>query len=168
MGPVYLEGTAFNGQDIARVTNLGVHLSNHPDVIDRYKVYEIGMRETLTRLFKANKKVLFVIDVPELGFNPRTCFDSSPIVTSSKKRILCSISRSDYDNRSSKFKDMIYSIAKDFPELIVYDPTNDFCDANYCYASIQGVPLYRDFDHLNGYGSNFLIQKMTSQLEMLK
>ena len=47
-------------------------------------------------------------------------------------------------------------------------PTNDFCDANYCYASIEGIPLYRDFDHLNGYGSNFLIQKMTSQLEMLK
>ena len=168
MGPVYLEGTAFNGQDIARVTGLGVNLSNRPDVIDKYKVFEIGMRETLTRLFKAHKKVLFVIDVPELGFDPKTCFDSRPLVISSKKRILCSVSRSVYDNRSSKFKNMIYSIAKDFPELIVYDPTNDFCDAHDCYASIEGIPLYADVDHLNGYGSNFLIQKIILQLGMLK
>ena len=41
MGPVYLEGTAFNGQDIARVTGLGVLSINHPDVIDKYKVFEI-------------------------------------------------------------------------------------------------------------------------------
>jgi peptidoglycan/LPS O-acetylase OafA/YrhL len=168
MGPVYLEGTAFNGQGIERVTGLGVNLSNRPDVIDKYKVYEIGMRETLTRMFKANKKVLFVIDVPELGFNPRTCFVTRPIVISSKIRMPCAVARSDYDLRSSKFKDMIYSIAKDFPELIVYDPTNDFCDTNYCYATNDGIPLYNDFDHLNGYGSHFLIQKMTLQLEMLK
>jgi hypothetical protein len=63
---------------------------------------------------------------------------------------------------------MIYSIAKEFPELMIYDPTNDFCDANYCYGSKDGILLYRDPDHLSGSGSNFLIQKMIPQLEMLR
>jgi peptidoglycan/LPS O-acetylase OafA/YrhL len=168
MGPIYLEGTGVFDPFDARITGQGVILSNRSDIMDKYKVYEIAMRETLIRLFKVQKKVLFVIDVPELDFHPRNCFDLRPVVIRSNKRKVCAISRADYDKRNYKFKEMIYSIAKEFPELMIYDPTNDFCDANYCYGSKDGILLYRDPDHLSGSGSNFLIQKMIPQLEMLR
>ena len=47
MGPVYLDGVPFNGKDFARVDGLGVELITDKSIKDRYKVYEIGLRQTL-------------------------------------------------------------------------------------------------------------------------
>ena len=39
----------------------------------------------------------------------------------------------------------------------ILDPLPYLCDANYCYGSKNGRPLYHDDDHLSEYGNKFLI-----------
>lgn len=75
-GAIYLSGEGFKYPSDARTVGLGVKLLSHPEVTDRWEVYSYGLRNTLIRLSAANKKILFVIDTPELGFDPKSCFDA--------------------------------------------------------------------------------------------
>ncbi|MDP3562473.1 MAG: acyltransferase family protein [Legionellaceae bacterium] len=167
MGPVYLSGETFNGMDTARVTGDGVKLINNPKITDRWDVYAYGMRNTLERLSRANKKILFILDVPELGFDPRSCLDSRPVVLTSKKREPCAVSREKYESRTKKYKTMVHSILKDFPNVMVYDPVEDMCDNKQCWGMKNEKILYRDIDHLSNEGSVFLVEKMRAFVEKL-
>ena len=165
MGPVYLTGEAFKGMDGLRVEGLGVTLSTHPEITDRWEIYTRGLRYTLERLTAQNKKILFVFDIPELGFDPRVCVANRRFLTPTKE--VCAVSRVDYDQRTSRYRTLVYSVLKDFPKVKFYDPTNDFCDENYCYAFKEGKMLYRDVDHLSNDGSEFVSERMAPLLKEL-
>lgn len=165
MGPIYLTGEAFKGMDPARVAGLGVVLASHPEIKDRWQIYAYGLRNTLERLSAANKNVLFVIDVPELDFNPRSCIAGRPLAPMGKKAGACAVSRLEYDKRSQRYKELVHSIVKDFPRVKVYDPTDDFCDEKLCWAMRDGRLLYHDADHLSDAGSNYLVERMAPLLK---
>ena len=38
----------------------------------------------------------------------------------------------------------------------ILDPTQALCDAEYCYGSDNGRPLYYDEDHLSEFGASLL------------
>lgn len=55
MGPVYLDGVPFNGKDFARTRGQIVELITNKSIKDPYKVYEIGLRKTLSELTQLKK-----------------------------------------------------------------------------------------------------------------
>ncbi len=161
MGPVYLTGEAFMGMDEARVTGLTVTISNHPEMIDRWKIYEIGMRETLDRLLAKNKKIIFVLDVPELGFQPGTCIDNRPLrIIGKAARKPCAVSREAFENRAGRYRRLVADILKDYPQVELYDPVKVLCDEKWCWAMKDGLMLYRDFDHLSLDGGRYIGQTL--------
>lgn len=153
MGPVNLTGEAFMGQDIARVTGLGVTNSEHPEITDRWKIYELGMKETLKRLLKKNKKIIFVIDVPELGFHPKQCFDRPIRLKKGALREPCAVSRLAYEVRAGKYRNLVQNILLEFPQVKVLDSAKILCDTEWCWAKKDGQFLYRDPDHLSYFGA---------------
>lgn len=163
MGPVYLSGKVFNGHDIARVTGDGVTLADRKEITDRYEVFKIGMTNTFKKLLSKNKHIIFVVDVPELGFDPRACVKTRPFQFS--KKDICAVSRKEYDLRTEKYKKLIYSVLKDFPEVEVFDPTNLLCDNAWCSAIKDGKFLYFDPDHLSVEGSKYIIKNMAPIIE---
>jgi hypothetical protein len=155
MGPAYLTGEAFHGIGQDRVTGLGFTLKGRPE-LDRWGVYEEGMRSTLKRLAASNKKVIFVIDTPELAFPLHTCADSRPFTLTSKKREPCAFARHEYDARSKRYKLMLAKLSTEFPEVSFVDLTSQFCDDQLCYGVIDGAFVYRDSDHLSVVGSIYV------------
>lgn len=51
------------------------------------------------------------------------------------------------------FRKLVGSMSSEFSELIVIDPNLVLCSNKACLTDLQGIPLYRDNDHLNGEGS---------------
>lgn len=175
MGPVYLDGTPFKGKDFARVTGLGVELINDKTITDRYKVFEIGLRQTLFELSKLKKiTVVFAIDVPELGIDEGCSRTSKEYrlggyVISDLVSVLdpmnCFVSRNDYDLRVDTYKKLSYIVASEFSNVILFDPTDSFCDGKLCkgYDPRFGF-LYRDADHLSDSGSRFYAETLVNVL----
>ena len=166
MGPVYLDGTPFNGKDSARVTGLGVELVSNKSIKDRWEVYETGLRNTLTELSTLDKvKVVFAIDIPELGIDNGCNYSEKEInlgffilSDSVKKNKItaasCNVKRFDYNKRNDRYKKLVRLVISEFPNVILFDPTNAFCDEMVC----RGVDptfgfLYKDIDHLSYNGS---------------
>ena len=174
MGPVYLDGTVFNGLDRERVRGLGVELITNRDISDRWLVYEIGLRNTFEELSELNRaRVVFVIDVPELGIRGGCNLVGKEInlgpiklrdqLASEVEN--CEVPRDVYDDRAQKYKALVYSVGKEFPRIEIFDPTNVFCDDISCKGrDQQGRTLYRDADHLSTTGSLLVATAIVQQL----
>jgi len=169
MGPVYLEGKPFKGMDPARVDGLGVVLIDQPEITNHWEVFEIGMRSTLEKLTSLkNKEVIFVIDTPELGLEPRLCDPTGKtislfgfnILARAPSAVECTVSRKDFDDRAAKYHQFVRGILNDFPTVILFDPTNLFCDGNECVGTLEGQRLYKDIDHLSDFGSLYVAEHL--------
>ena len=148
MGPVYITGETFRGYDPARVTGDGLLLVDRPDVTDRWQVFETGLRETLKRLQEGGKKVVVIIDVPELGIPAQNCNPSEPES--------CENLRSDVDKRNNRYRELVKRVSSEFPNASVFDPTYLFCDQSRCFGLKDGRQLYSDGDHLSEFGSKYV------------
>lgn len=163
MGPVYMSGETFHGMGLRRVDGLQMALNNNLSVTDRWVMYETALRDSLLRLQVNNKKVIFVVDVPEIGLDPKSCFlnekaigvDSSPPI---RRQHLsnCTVSRADYNNRVGRYKEIISRVINDFPNVTLFDPTGLFCNEEFCDVIKDNKVLYSDSDHLSSEGSEYI------------
>lgn len=126
----------------------------------------------LTKISKGNKKIVLMLDIPNLNFFPRDCIESKNRVIQSlrknafNKRILteCKISRVDYEQKNAVFKPLIEEIQRRFPMIEVFDPMASLCDENYCWAIVNEVPIYYDPDHLTIEGANKVISDLIKKI----
>jgi hypothetical protein len=171
MGPVYLSGEAFKGKAAARVEGMGVVLESHPEITDRWAIYELGMRDTLTKLRLTGKRVIFLFDIPELGVDPHACLDKltlrvfgHPITVRSYPEG-CFVTRAEFDIRTNRYRNLVAKVLADYPEVEFFDPTPLFCDREICHGMQEGQILYRDFDHLTPEGSAYVARYLVPLLE---
>jgi hypothetical protein len=174
MGPVYLDGTPFKGSGMSRVTGLGVELIDNKLEKDKWIVFETGMRVTLKKLsLHKNKKIIFVLDVPELGIQDRYCGMPNKFITVFGTRFWiskeynyesCRQTRADFDERNRRYHNLIRTVLKDFPNVTLFDPTSLFCDDEWCYGTKNGIKLYRDEDHLSEGGSAYVANSLSKAI----
>ena len=169
MGPVYLDNTVFKGQHPERIHGQHVTLTTDPELKDPWLIFETTMRDTLGRLSALpDKKIIFVLDIPELGIDTRQC--AMPLRT---VRILgtdfgaggwhydnCTVPRAEFNARTARFHSLVRRVLADFPDVILFDPTDLFCDETQCYGTIGPNRLYRDADHLSEFGSLYIAQTL--------
>ncbi|MET3106067.1 peptidoglycan/LPS O-acetylase OafA/YrhL [Oxalobacteraceae bacterium GrIS 2.11] len=141
--------------------NWNFFLIDNPEIKDRKKVFEIGLRETLNVLVKNQKRIIFVLEFPEMNFDPLTCSNERPFrLFSTAKSVNCSILKKDFDLRQKVYRDVVSAVLADYPQVTVFDPSSSLCDKQYCYAKIGEEVLYGDPSHLSYAGA----KRISSQL----
>lgn len=135
----------YSGHGIGRdPRRLEIALDGQPDLRGA-EAYLAALESALDGLTRRGKAVVFVIDIPELGFDPRKCVLD--------ERFPCAISRQSYEDRRSDFLRRAKPMFDKFPIVVVFDPIDEICDADSCWARRDGRYLYRDSDHLFFQGS---------------
>jgi peptidoglycan/LPS O-acetylase OafA/YrhL len=124
-----------------------------------------ALRETLELLAGSGKRVVFVVDVPELGFDPRSCLDYRPLSFLRHLRSPCAVPRAEVDARTAAYKDALSAIRREIPQVEVFDPTPLLCDATSCWALRNGRLLYRDDDHLSDVGADLIGGELARALQ---
>ncbi|MFD4837642.1 SGNH hydrolase domain-containing protein [Achromobacter sp. NPDC058515] len=158
-GPLYITGKGYNeGYDWVLTS------PDAPNAANFSEVFEAGMRKTFSRLSKSGKTIIFVIDVPEMGFNPRACVPARPWSITGKPKDPCAIPRSEYDLRNTAYRAIVEKVAASFPTVKVVDPSRILCDDEYCWAMRDGKLAYRDDDHLSVFGSSIVAQQIFSNV----
>jgi peptidoglycan/LPS O-acetylase OafA/YrhL len=120
------------------------------------EIFYLGFSQTIRALLDAGKQVVFAIDNPELSFDLNACARQGALQEFLGRARQCSMPRSDYDSRVATYLEMIGRLKGEFPQLLVYDPTDLICDQESCSPWRGGHSLYRDQDHLSVYGSEFI------------
>jgi len=169
MGPVYLDNTEFSLIDTGRTKEQGVIDLTDIENKDRYKIYENGLNRTIKELIKANKKIIFVLDVPEMKFRPQSCVDDrnnirhrpyGPKIENMPAKEKCKYNKQDYIYRTNKFKKSINEVITKHSNVKLVNVEDKFCDDRYCYNADDKSFLYSDQDHLSKYGSVIVAEEI--------
>lgn len=145
LGPAYISGR----------TDHVFELIGKPDVKDPLVVWEQGIRHTLTALVGAGKKVTWVLNNPELSFDPRLCLSRpSRLITQFNQP--CAMPREEFIARNETYRKLMARILADYPQVKIFDMAQYLCDNAYCHASKDGVLMYRDDNHLSEAGARMM------------
>ena len=137
------------------------------------EAFENALRDTFDALVSANKKILFVLDVPDMDFNPRanskSCVDTRPYILKQKDiSVPCAIPRRVADSRYATYRQTVLDVARSYPDVIVFDPADFLCDKDYCWAGKDGRMLYVDEHHLSAFGVALLAPELEKILIRLQ
>jgi hypothetical protein len=124
---------------------------------DKEDIIRNGMKRTVAYLLERGKQVVLIIDNPPIGFDPKRC-QIRPMRLLSQIDTNCSIPRSSLENNSWRraYNRIIKEVAADFPQVVVFDLPNLLCDPSKCYVALHGNVMYRDENHLNDAGSEYV------------
>ena len=127
-------------------------------VLKNREAFELGTDYMITKLLNMDKKVIYVMDVPQLKYHPRTCLQRLPLLSQSNSE--CHYTTLDYENERKDYVNEVIKLKKKYPSLVVVDPLNIFCDNKNCKLLYNNKSLYYDLDHISIYGSKLLLNHM--------
>jgi hypothetical protein len=160
-GPLYTTSNGFGdfdgdrfGQWVLLYGNEKQGLRNNSDV------FFGALESTIDALTSAGKKVTYLLDVPELGFDIRSCLAKRPITLTSKNKEPCAVLRSDFEVRNREFRAQINKILESRPYVKLVDLSEALCNEKFCYGSRDGVLFYIDDDHLSHRGSEYIVRRL--------
>jgi peptidoglycan/LPS O-acetylase OafA/YrhL len=114
-----------------------------------------GNEYLIRALLNDGKKVIFVADTPKLKRNALDCVNRGLFAP----RRDCAPSRMEHDELHRNYWASLRIIQKHFPELIVFDPAQMFCDNARCqFQDASGAILYNDSHHISIEASGQLLE----------
>ena len=124
----------------------------------------------VSRALKNDREVIFLKDIPDLGFTIQTCFDIRPIRITPLVSVRqdCSINFEEFIKRLSPYDAVINEFLPLFPTVKIYDPRPLFCQGGKCVGTNGFLPYYNDGDHLNDIGASIVIDDLVREFDTLK
>ncbi len=122
--------------------------------------FEQDLDHTVGRLLAAGKKVYVLSDVPQFAFDPQKCKYQRPL----SGEVTCEMPRQEVQQQLNTYWGAVTRVQKKHPSLRVMDLTDLFCTSEACQMAREGVLHYRDNNHLNIPGSQYLGFKIFENL----
>lgn len=169
-GPLYFSGKGFGIEESDPNLNGWVIEEIDETNNDNYNISERfvnGYVDIIKEFIAKGKKVIFVIDTPELGIDPKSCFQR-PFNFLMPEANSCLLDRHIVDERQKEYRNLVSLIKARVPELMVYDATTAFCDEKWCYGKKDQVIYYGDDDHLNSNGAEVLAKDFVNWFQAIK
>lgn len=160
-GPLYTTGHGFGNFSGDKYTSWVIYLNGQQQgARTNSDVYEIALSKTVKAFLKAGKKVTYLYDVPELGFDIKSCAFTRPVSITSKVRNPCAVSKEEFVARNLEFRKMVQRVLSKHKGVRVVDLAEALCDDKWCYGGKDGVLYYTDDDHLSFRGASYVVEKL--------
>ena len=155
-GPVYIHGEV---KGVFTDVSVAESLKKYRNDRQTYDSYFSAFSDTLKLLDSVHHldEVFYLLENPELDFLPKEVikrpFDNYGL---SINRDF--VSRRLYLKRMEKYRNLVNNLSS--KKLTVLDPSNVFCEDDFCYSSIENKFLYADDDHTSIFGSKYIARQM--------
>jgi peptidoglycan/LPS O-acetylase OafA/YrhL len=149
----YVEGVDYKPSESSDLVLAGFSVEK-PRVARYEQIVERGLGQTTQTLLNMNRKVVIVSPVPEIGYD----VPSANFIAARSGRDLNQIiapSMDDYLDRNQRTLAVLDKLREEHGIQVV-DPWTALCVENECRVTIDGIPLYKDDDHLSLFGSEIV------------
>lgn len=109
--------------------------------------FAAGLRRTVESLGSLGRRVVLVAQVPEVGFDVPSANYSAKL-TGRDPNAMIAPTRAEYLARNDAANGVIAQLRGDH-ELVLVDPASLLCEEERCNVVEDGMPLYRDDNHLS-------------------
>jgi len=160
-GPMYTTAKGFGDVELEQFGSWVLHFDGEDKgVRSNEEVFALGLTKTLDALLAAGKKLTFLHDVPELGFDIRSCFAFRPMTITSRVVSPCAVSRKEFEARTEAYRAMVNKILLQRPEIKVIDLSAALCDEKWCWGARDDTLFYIDDDHLSHRGADYVVRQL--------
>lgn len=118
------------------------------------------LEETIHFLDNLSIKTIVLTDTPYVKSNVFTCPIKKELFNAS---LDCQIP----DGRNNFLTAQLLKLEKKYTSLKVIEPRDTVCNEGKCSLSLNGIPLYRDIDHLNDIGSRAMAEEYIKSMQGL-
>jgi peptidoglycan/LPS O-acetylase OafA/YrhL len=158
-------GVGFGSVEGQLISGRYGYLEDGKEIRNNSEAFTRALQHTISSLQANSKRVVFVHQAPEFGFNPPFC-GRRPIHLSEwqEEKDRCFIDRGLTDKRQQEYRQLFDELKVGFPDLWIIDPVPIFCNEARC--SIKRGPLYfyRDNNHLSFDGAYLFGKKIVAEL----
>lgn len=119
-------------------------IDNNNKNLNKVDAFYGGLDRSISFLEQHGKKVVLVIDIPELPFFPKDCI---------RLGNACHLNLNDVLQRQSLMRTEFKKLKEKHPNIRIFDPIKLFCKDNICISKFEERSLYRDSHHLSLFGS---------------
>ncbi|MBM7456320.1 peptidoglycan/LPS O-acetylase OafA/YrhL [Oceanisphaera litoralis] len=151
---MYTETTRSEGEKGSRVF-LGDSSDYSESLENSRRAFRVGMETTIQQLIANNKRPVLFEQAPSYPFLPSNCLIKKATYPWMKDEN-CDIDMASVTKRQAYANAVIEMLEEKYPELMVIRINDQICENGWCKSELQGVPLYRDDDHINDRGSRLL------------
>lgn len=116
-----------------------------------------ALRRTLRLFLSSGKKVVFLIDVPEIELYAFDCY---------RNENACELPQKLINTGEKGHRQMVSQLRKEFPEIHFFDPLPLFCQEEKCRFARNRIPLYRDTNHLSALGSEMYAEELLKEIKL--
>lgn len=110
------------------------------------------LSQTVQALQNSGKKIYISDDIPKFSFDPQRCKFQRPLMQSTK----CDEPRQNLDNQRAKYLADLQKVVRLNPDVEWIEISSLVCSGETCSMARDGQLLYRDNNHLNIPGSQFV------------
>ncbi|MBU3648300.1 MAG: hypothetical protein FGM56_09525 [Limnohabitans sp.] len=143
------------------------HLLQNPDIkqvvitamwasrmneIDKGSTLAAELSETIQALQAAGKKVYLSDDIPKFVFDPQRCKFKRPLTQSTK----CDEPKENLESQRAKYIGDLQEVLRLNPNVEWVEMSSLICTDRACNMAREGQLLYRDNNHLNIPGSQYV------------
>jgi peptidoglycan/LPS O-acetylase OafA/YrhL len=121
------------------------------------EAFAAGYDFLVSKLLELGKRVVFVVDVPHLKYDPSVCIQK---LFASGKEVECRSSKEENSFIRRSYLEEVYKLKGRFPQLLIYDPTPLFCQGAFCELKGETKSYYYDTDHISVYGAESILMNM--------
>jgi peptidoglycan/LPS O-acetylase OafA/YrhL len=157
-------GTRYKGESGEKV-RLADAVSPENNTLSNAELFALGLERSVGALQDLGKKVVIVSAIPEIGFDvPSAHFVTR--ITNRDLESLISPTIREYGDRNAQAIAQFEKL-RDEALVEVVRPETYLCNRDYCRVTANGMPLYRDDDHLSVYGSEYVAPSFNEVLQQL-
>ena len=136
-------GTRYKNESGRSVTLIDLLDDDAPNDV----LFARGLRRTVDALAGLNKRIVLVTQVPEIGYDvPAANYMAK--LTGRDVNVMVAPTTREYRMRTASARSALTELALDYP-LTIVDPSGLLCESGRCRVAVDGVPLYRDDNHLS-------------------
>lgn len=136
-----------------------------PSGADNPTVFSEQAEATVQMLVSKGKRVVWIQDVPELGFDPHQCLRRPRWLSRAEAR--CGIQQTAYEQRTQGYQALLRGLARRYRKVFIWDSSTTLCEKGFCSALTDTEMLYQDDDHLSLGGSKKVGGRLARELGAL-
>lgn len=139
--------------------------SKHKDLTG-YELIKQHWRDTFEEMNRLNKTLVVVLDNVDATFNPlNRCVKVQRYSLNPKYGQTCMLTYGEINQEQYEMREFLRSEAKKWSNVKIIDAWEALCDQKGCYLVKEGVPYYRDNNHLSVYGNVLVWDLIARQLK---
>ena len=125
------------------------------------RVLRRTMLASIQAINDAGKPLVIIRDMPTIGEDMLKCSYKNLLFDSLDSS--CFVTEEDVAIQNKEVEKVFTEVGQLYPNVVFIDPSRLICSMGRCDAVLEGVPLYKDEDHLNATGAHLLGSKFHNE-----